>query len=69
MTGCVFAKTSYPTEAAAVDALRTIRLNSTRRNVPKRAYRCQACGSWHLTKRKPESDRAVRARHRRTGKW
>jgi hypothetical protein len=67
MTGCVFAKVSYATEAAAAKALHAIRRRSTSRHLPAYAYKCGACGSWHLTKQKTRKGRS--AKRRRMGKW
>jgi len=42
-------KTQYMSETFANIEIKRIRSNSNRDKVPKRAYKCDDCGFWHLT--------------------
>src|SRR5690606_7232048 len=46
---CVSAKRTYPTRAAAEEALAEVSQRPPRGEIPVRAYRCDLCPFWHLT--------------------
>ncbi len=43
-------KISYPNEKEAKFKLKVIRDSNQKHNKPVRAYECEVCGGWHLTK-------------------
>jgi hypothetical protein len=49
----VCTKTSYPSEREANEVINSFRKRRVRvhygAKLPKRAYRCEKCGKWHLT--------------------
>jgi uncharacterized Zn finger protein len=43
-------KVCYPSEGFANGVIRRLKKRRVKsKNVPKRAYRCEHCGYWHLT--------------------
>lgn len=48
------AKSSYPDEEDALNALERVIRNGTTPVKPHRVYECELCGKWHMTSKAPK---------------